>query len=97
MIVHNCENVTQGFAASILRRALRRLESDWADEKTGPLSAWMPAVMHTHDEIVAETDEDFAPEAKRVLKHLMERNDTYDAGLPLKAEVKSNWAYKGFE
>lgn len=79
------ENATQAVAASILRRTLRRLE-------TRPY-AFMPTVMHTHDEIVTSPLENSADMAARELKLVMETNGEWDIGLPLKAEVKTNWYY----
>ncbi|MFA7602532.1 MAG: hypothetical protein WCY29_05935 [Novosphingobium sp.] len=86
-IVHNCENVTQAGAASVLRRTLKRLDRD---------AAWRglsDTVMHTHDEVVQEVMEGMEVEAARWLKHQMVTNDGWDAGLPLAAEISSNWYY----
>lgn len=84
MIVHNCENATQATAASILRRTLKRLARLPSDD-------WMPVVAHVHDEVTVQTDEALESDASAVLAGEMERNDVWDAGLPLKSEVKSNW------
>lgn len=86
------ENVTQAGAASILRRTLKRLYRG-GDLVEGLYRDWMPTRMHTHDEIVVETPEDLAEEADKVLLYEMERNDEWDADLPLKAEVSGNWFY----
>ena len=93
LIVHNCENITQAAAASVLRRTLKRLDRDWIDEKAGPADAFMPVVMHTHDEIVTETREDDAMRAARFLAWEMERNDAWDEGLPLASEITTSWYY----
>lgn len=80
------ENITQATAASVLRRTLK-----WLDRED--LSFFMPTVMHTHDEIVTETMEKDAMGAAGLLLQYMERNDAWDEGLPLAAEITSNWYY----
>lgn len=77
------ENVTQATAGSILRRTLVRLDQ------------FGDVVAHTHDEIVREIDNGYhvAKETERTLLWAMERNDDWDQGLPLKAEVTENWYY----
>lgn len=89
------ENITQATAASILRRTLKRLRYEEV-ELAGNWRAYediMPVVMHTHDEIVAEVDENSVDELKPILLSLMEENDYWDEGLPLKAEIGTNWYY----
>lgn len=86
------ENVTQGEAASILRRTLKRLEFDRAPF-IGDLNEFMPVVMHTHDEVVTEVDEESHDLAEDLLLEIMQRNDEWDADLPLKAEITSHWTY----
>lgn len=81
------ENVTQATAASILRRTLKRLAT------VADLDRWMPVVMHTHDEVVAETAEDWAEQAAKTLLFTMQENGDWDAGLPLKAEISTRWYY----
>jgi len=83
------ENITQATAASVLRRTLKRLENDDGSLRHEP----MPVVMHTHDEVVTEVVDWFATQAAVTLQEIMERNDEWDAGLPLKAEVTSCWIY----
>lgn len=86
------ENVTQATAASVLRRTLKRLE--FGTLNTGArLEDFMPIVMHTHDEVVVECDESMGDAVDDVLYDEMERNDEWDAGLPLKAEVGGGWYY----
>jgi DNA polymerase len=90
------ENVTQAVAASVLRRTLKRLRHEWhaVDAKTRRrYDDWFPVVMHTHDEIVTETWEDDADEVSEALRGIMERNDEWDEGLPLAADIASNWYY----
>ncbi len=78
------ENVTQATAASILRAALRRLRR---------LKDVMPVVMHTHDEIVTETDEELWRQAGKVLLGVMEETLDWSEGLPLAASISTGWAY----
>jgi DNA polymerase len=75
------ENITQGFAASILRSCLT--ENFVAEH----------AVAHTHDEIVIEVYEDEAEQAGVHLREIMVRERKWTTGLPLKAEVKKGWYY----
>ena len=63
------ENVTQAVANDILRHALRRLDD---------------VVLHIHDEVVVECEDDRAAEVERVM---CEPPD-WAVGLPLAAEVK---------
>ncbi len=90
------ENITQASAASVLRRTLKRLDKGWHKNVDGSFSRmeeFMPVVMHTHDEIVAEVAERDEARARKALLFEMERNDEWDAGLPLKAEISGNWYY----
>lgn len=90
------ENFTQATAASVLRRTMKRMNTEWAriDASTSRrLSEWLPIVMHTHDEIVTEVFESLADGAEEALRAVMVRNDEWDQGLPLAAEVVSNWYY----
>lgn len=86
-IVHNCENVTQAVAGDILRGTLKKLRRD------PELRDFMPVTGHTHDEILTEPEECDADEAKAVLKDVMEEGFDWSPGLPLVAEVTSNWYY----
>lgn len=83
------ENITQACAASVLRRTLKRLER----AEQGNFVDWSPVVMHTHDEIVMECEEAYWRDAARILRGEMERNDDWDAGLPLACEVSESWYY----
>lgn len=95
------ENITQATAASILRRTLKRLDPEtetgfdwWWSQGFDPRKEnFMPVVMHTHDEDIMEVDEDKAGAAKLFLQKTMEANDAWDEGLPLKAEITSNFYY----
>lgn len=84
------ENITQAGAASVLRRTLKRLEYE---VDFGTMPGWAPVVMHTHDEIVLEADEEDWKLAARVLQCEMNRNDDWDAGLPLASEITTSWFY----
>ena len=90
------ENITQAVAARVLKRTLKRLRHDWH-----PVNAttrrrydeWMPVVMHTHDEIVTEPFESEAKPVAEALRGIMTRNDEWDQGLPLAADIATNWWY----
>lgn len=95
------ENITQAVAGSLLRDCLWRLSP--AEEIDGemllPEDIWLsdPAVVigHTHDEIIAETDDDegAVQQAEEELEHAMSENPSWAEGLPLVAEVSSSWYY----
>lgn len=80
------ENVTQAEASTLLRRLLVKLEQPGIVER-------MPAIGHTHDEGVTMPLERDTEWAKVKLLELMETNDDWNEGLPLKAEISSNWYY----
>lgn len=74
------ENADQAFSASLLRAAARALdEADW------------PVVMHTHDEIVLEVEEDEADDAAAALQEAMVTSKY--PGLPLAVEVSRGYVY----
>jgi DNA polymerase len=77
-----CENLVQAAAADILRAAVARIE-------TNPALTWMLIRMTTHDEIVAEVDEDRAEEAKAILRREMLTLPEWADGLPLQAECSA--------
>lgn len=86
------ENITQGFAASLLRDLLKRIEfgrGEFIDMRPDS----MELVGHTHDEALAECDERDMMQAARYLKAEMEWVPPYAEGLPLAAEITSNWYY----
>lgn len=74
------ENATQGFCASLLRSAARRLDD----------AGW-PVVMHTHDEILVEVAEDEIDDAKAAVQTAMLLNEWPD--LPLAAEPQYGYSY----
>jgi DNA polymerase bacteriophage-type len=67
------ENITQGFAGSLLRRALRELDDI--------------AVLHTHDEIVTEVDDEVIGAASTRL-HAAMLEQPFIEGLPLSIDVE---------
>jgi DNA polymerase len=86
-----CENVVQAAAADILRGTLVRLDEWWIRPNTAPA----PVVLHTHDEVVCETEEQYADEVAQALCAVMEEGFTWSAGLPIAAEtVMGRWYTK---
>lgn len=77
------ENGTQGLAASILRGTLVRLEEEEPDTIIG----------HTHDEVIGEVDATMASGFAERLESVMVRGFDWTEGLPLAAEVKTDWYY----
>jgi len=82
------ENITQGYAASVLRRTLVKLEY-------GETCEWMPPVGHTHDEAMVQCAEDHevVTTARKHLHDIMVEHEDYDADLPLAADITSSWYY----
>ncbi len=76
------ENPTQGICASQQRMAIRLLDE----------AGW-PVIMHTHDEILLEVDEDEVEEAKTALREAMLAKTDWNRDLPLHVEVSSAVAY----
>lgn len=77
------ENATQGFAASLLRATLVRVE----DRHPGLL------VGDTHDEVICEVDETRAWAFAEQLDAVMVEGFQWADGLPLAAETTVNWYY----
>ena len=75
-----CENVVQATAADILRGTLARLEVPF-------LADWMPARLHSHDEIVVQALEADADWAATTLGALMETGFSWTKGLPIAADT----------
>ena len=73
-----CENIIQAAAADLLRAAIVRLNE--------PAWYFMPVRLHTHDEILVETDEGKVADAQRYLIAEMERPLAWTDGLPIKAD-----------
>jgi DNA polymerase bacteriophage-type len=78
------ENGTQATAASILRQTLVRLEAEEPTAET---------VLHTHDEVGAEVDDTIASGFAERLESVMVRGFDWTGGLPLAAEVTTDWYY----
>jgi DNA polymerase bacteriophage-type len=86
------ENVTQGFAASILRDFMKRVEfgrGEFVDMRPDSYEL----VMHTHDEGLGECDEDDMMDAARYLHAEMTWVPPYAEGLPLASEITASWYY----
>jgi DNA polymerase len=101
------ENITQACAGSLLREVMVDLspaisiaEARWI---TGPrptptprlLSSPAELIGHTHDEVIAECDDndDAVALAKKELNDAMVADRDWTEGLPLAAEVSTNWYY----
>lgn len=80
------ENNTQGAAASLLRQTLVRLEKELDPDEA-------EVVLHTHDEIGCEVEDDLASSFAKRLEHEMVRGFDWTEGLPLAAEVTVDWYY----
>ena len=78
------ENPTQGAAASLLRGTLVRLEEREPDAMT---------VLHTHDEVGCEVPDAMASGFAERLESVMTEGFDWTAGLPLAAEVTTDWYY----
>ena len=70
------ENITQATAASVLREALNRLDSD------------IDVVLHTHDEIVCECSERDVNKTRRILESAMTHSPLWADTLPLSVTVE---------
>lgn len=77
------ENITQGFAASLLRDVIVRCRN----------YSLFGLIGHTHDEIVAECDEDLSVAVANTLTIEMEYVPPWAEGLPLVAETTTSWVY----
>ena len=77
------ENVTQAYAAAILRAALRETHFKLTD--SNDLNAGI--IMHTHDEIVVECDEDTVGETSMVLKTAMLSPQDKHTPVPLDVDM----------
>jgi DNA polymerase bacteriophage-type len=77
------ENPTQGTAASLLRGTLVRLEHEAPDT----------TILHTHDEVGCEVDDAIASGFASQLNEVMVRGFDWSEGLPLAAEVTTDWYY----
>lgn len=75
-----CENVTQATAGSLLRAKLRKLTE-----------MGIEVVLHTHDDICVEVDENLANYMQDLLRTTMIKEEHWSFGLPLAAEASSHW------
>lgn len=96
------ENITQATAGSLLRDCLTRVcpaPYDGVEFAGGDAALWLspPAevIGHTHDEMIAETDdnEEAIAIARGELELAMNTNPSWAEDLPLVAEVSDSWYY----
>lgn len=94
------ENVTQGFAATLLRKALLRMEfgrGEFIDMRPDSFEL----VGHTHDEALAECDEEDMVQSARYMHAELTWVPPYAEGLPIAADITNSWFYtktaKGME
>jgi hypothetical protein len=84
------ENTTQALCAGLLRDCLDRVERRLGYSHLSPgrsRDTGMFIVGHTHDEIIVECDEPFAPRAAEVLREEMRRVPEWLPGFPLDCSV----------
>jgi len=74
-----CENVVQAVAADVLRGTLVRLENEYPKGN-------MNVRLHTHDEVVCETELSLAKATEISLRYQMRRGFDWSEGLPLMSE-----------
>lgn len=90
------ENATQGTAGSRLRESLSILSPAPLLDSSGN-EVWGAApgeiVGHTHDEIIAECEEDAVEETGQWLGAEMNRVPDWMEGCPMVAEIETNWYY----
>lgn len=75
-----CENVTQGISADILRWCMRELD-------VHPKQFMRSTIGHTHDEVLLEVLKRYGRAAERELEKLMTRGPDFAEGLPLACEI----------
>lgn len=76
------ENLTQAAANDLLRYALRELDDLYYD-----------IVLHVHDEIVLEVEDDKVEQAKQDMQNIMTTSPAWAKGLPLEIEVSTAKRY----
>jgi hypothetical protein len=84
------ENATQATAADALRGTLVRLED-------AGLSNWMPVRLHSHDEILNETEISNVERAKAKLRAVMQQGFDWSKGLPLMSDETTSYYYTKHE
>ena len=82
LIVHNCENATQGTAREILMPAVQRVED-----------AGYAVVLTVYDEIVCEVPEDFGS-AEELAEIMSQSPGTWAEGWPIKVVPWEGFRYK---
>ena len=87
------ENVTQAYAAAILRAALRETHFKLTDNKD--LNAGI--IMHTHDEIVVECDESSVVETSMILRRAMLSPQAKLTPVPLDVDMGAGPIYGEIE
>jgi DNA polymerase bacteriophage-type len=83
------ENATQATAADFLRGAIVRIENSGND--------WMPARLHTHDELLAECEVKHADWAKETLRQIMQQGYDWSDGLPIMSDETVAYYYSKHE
>ena len=81
-----CENVVQAVAADVLRGTLRRLVDDGYCVR-----------LHTHDEVLVETNLSEAASTSERLREVMQRGFGWSEGLPLMSEETLGYYYSKHE
>lgn len=92
------ENITQATAASLLRELLVKLDPAPVLEGGDTVRLLPPTAQvdgHTHDEAIVECDdnEDEVARTSRILREAMETRPSWGDGLPLQADITTNWYY----
>lgn len=77
------ENQAQAIAADLICSALSNLDNQ----------SDMPVVMHVHDSIAVEVDEDKAEQLLPVFKQYMEHMPAWTRGLPFASDVEYNYRF----
>jgi DNA polymerase len=77
-----CENITQAAANDVLRRSLRLCDE-----------AGLQVILHCHDEIVLECDENKIESSTAILTDIMCTSPEWANGLPLGVEIKAMARY----
>lgn len=79
------ENITQAIARDCLANAMYRMR---------PLKDLFIILLHVHDEIIAEADDDKAPQALAEMNKIMKVGPTWAVGLPLEGDGYISKFYK---
>lgn len=76
----------QGSAADIVKKAMLDLDKEIKEKKLP-----MQLILQIHDELIYEVKEDFADEAKKIIKEKMESVRKLDIPLIVDANIGANW------